>query len=193
MRVKNTFVFSLFIMILAGLIVAGDASTEAGNSPFPAYGSGAVEVRIYSDYFCSSCGKLEPAVEPILKDLLKEKVIRLTLVDAPLHPFTALFARYFLYALKENPDMDHAFQVRNILFNASADKSIRTKERIEALFKEKGVPYAAFDTKPAFDRYNALIKEDSVKQTPTCVIIKSGQKETLVGRADTMNALKALQ
>jgi protein-disulfide isomerase len=193
MRLKNAFVSGLFAMILAGLIVAMDGSAEEQNSPFPAYGSGTVEVRIYSDYFCSSCRVLEPTAEPILKDLLKNKVIRLTLVDTPLHPYTTLFAKYFLYTLNGNTDMDHAFRVRNILFNASVDKSITTKERIEELFKEKGVPYAAFDTKSAFDRYNALIKEDNIKQTPACIIIMNGQKKTLVGRSDTMNALKSLQ
>ena len=107
-KVKTTFVFGWFIMILAGLIVAGDGSAAERNPPFPSYGSGAVEVRIYSDYFCSPCRAMEPAVEPILKDLLKKKVIQLTLVDTPFHPHTALYARYFLYALKKNNDVDHA-------------------------------------------------------------------------------------
>src|SRR3989339_1345232 len=104
MRLKNAFVSGLFTMILAGLIVAGDGSAEVRNPPFPSYGSGPVEVRIYSDYFCPPCRAMEQAVDPILKDLLKKKVIRLTLVDTPFHPHTALYAKYFLYALKKNND-----------------------------------------------------------------------------------------
>ena len=193
MRLKNAFVSGLFTMFLAGLIVAGAGSAEVRNPPFPSYGSGPIEVRIYSDYFCPPCRAMEPAVDPILKDLLKKNVIRLTLVDTPFHPHTPLYARYFLYALKENNDVEHAFRVRNILFEASTNKSITTKERIEAIFKEKEIPYAVFDAKSAFEGYNVLLKEDNIKATPTCVIIKSGQKKTFAGGADIVNALKYLQ
>ena len=193
MRLKKAFVSGLFAMILAGLIVAGAGSAEERNPPFPSYGSGPIEVRIYSDYFCPPCRATEPAMEPILKDLLKKNAIRLTLVDVPFHPHTALFARHFLYAIKVNNDVDHAFRVRNILFEASTDKSITTPERIEAIFKGKGIPYAVFDAKSAFEGYNVLLKEDNINRTPTCVIIKGGQKQTFVGGPDIVNALKALQ
>ncbi len=193
MRVKNRIVFGLIAMIIAGLIVAAPGSAAEQDSPFPSYGSGSVEVRIYSDYFCSPCRAMEPAVDPILKDLLKKNVIRLTMVDTPFHPHTFLFAKYFLYAIKKNNDVEHAFRVRSILFDATADKSVTTNERIEAIFRGKSIPFAVFDTKPAFDRYNALLKEDKINATPTCIIIKSGQKKTFVGRADIINALKSLQ
>ena len=85
------------------------------------------------------------------------------------------------------------FRVRKILFEASTDKSVTTQERIEAIFKEKGIPYADFDVKPVFNRYNALLTEDKINTTPTCVIIKSGQKQTFVGGPDIINALKSLQ
>jgi hypothetical protein len=88
--------------------------------------------------------------------------------------------------------MDHAFRVQNILFEASTGKSITTKERIEALFKEKGIPFTVFDEKSAFDGYIALLKEDNINRTPTCVIIKNGQKKTFIGEADIVNALKSL-
>jgi thiol:disulfide interchange protein DsbA len=195
MKLRNAFVSGLFAIILSALIVAVGSAGE-WKSSFPAYGSGSVEVRIYSDYFCSSCQAMESAVDPILKDLLKKKAIRLTLVDTPLHPYTTLYAKYFLYALGKNNSVDHAFRVRSVLIGASADKSITTKERLEAIFKKEGIPYAVFDTKPAFDRYNALLKEDKIKSTPTCVVIMNGQKKTFVGGPDiidALNFLKALQ
>ena len=117
-------------MILAGLIVAGIGSAEE---------------RLYTNYFCPPCRAMEPAVEPLLKDLLKKNAIRMTLVDTPYNPATPLYARNFLYALNENNDIDHAFQVRNILLEASTNKDFMTQERLEALFKEKGIPYAVFD------------------------------------------------
>jgi len=193
MRLKNAFVSGLFAMILAGLVVAGAGLAEVWNPPVPSYGSGPVEVRIYSDYFCPPCRATEPAMEPILKDLLKKKVIRLTLVDTPFHPLTSLYARYFLFAIKVNNDVDHAFRVRNILIETSTDKSITTPERIEAILKGKGIPYAVFDTKSAFEGYKVLLKEDNIKATPTCVIIRNGQKKAFVGREDIVNALNSLQ
>jgi len=192
MRLGNTFIFVLLTLILGGLITSGVGSTEERNPPFPSYGSGPVGVRLYTDYFCPPCRAMEPAVEPILKELLKKNAIRLTLVDVPYNQLTPLFARNFLYALKENNDLDHAFRVRNLLLEASTNKEVTTQERIGALFTVNWIPYTVFDAKPAFDRYNALIKEDKIDATPSCVVIKNGQKKAFVGGPDIIDALKAL-
>ena len=196
MKLKKEFVAGFFTLVLGGLIVAGIGSAAEQNPPFPSYGSGPVEVRLYTDYFCPPCRAMEPGVEPILKDLLKKNEIRLTLVDVPFSQHTLLYARNFLYAIKENNDLEHAFRVRNVLLEASTQKDVTTQERIEALFKEKGIPFsiffATFDAKPAFDRYNALLKEDNINATPTCVVIKNGQKKAFVGGPNIINALKAL-
>ncbi len=135
---------------------------------------------------------MEPDVEPILKDLLKKNAIRLTLVDVPISQLSAIFARNFLYALKDNCDLEQALRVRNVLQNAATDKEIKTQERIEALFKEKGIAYSIGNPKPVFERYNALLKEDKINATPTCVIIKEGRKKAYIGGEDIIHALKAL-
>lgn len=192
MGLKKLLAFGLFMMILTGLIVAGIGTAAERNQPFPVYGSGPIEVRIYTDYFCPPCRAMEPDVEPFLKDLLKKNAIRLTLVDVPLNPLTPLFARNFLYALKENNDLEHAFRVRNVLQNAATNKDIQTQERIEALFKEKKIAYGLWDPKPVFERYNDLLKKDKINATPTCVIIKKDRKKAFVGGLDIINALKAL-
>lgn len=192
MKVKELFVPGLCALIIGGLIVTGIGSAEERNPPFPSYGSGPVEVRIYTDYFCPSCREMEPAVEPLLKDLLKKNAIRLTLVDVPFNQYTPLLARNFLYALKANNAPENAFRVRNVLLEASTDKETMTQERIEALFMVNMIPYTVFDAKRAFDRYNALIKEDKINATPTCVVVKNGQKKAFVGGPDIINALKTL-
>ena len=189
---KRVFVYGLSTIFLVGLIVAGGGWAEEPNSPFPSYGSGPVEVRIYTDYFWPPCRAMEPAVEPTLKELLQKNAIRLILVDVPFNQLTPLFARNYLYTLKENNDPGHAFRVRNILQNASTNKDIATQEQIEALFKEKGIPFSIFDAKPALDRYNALFKEDKIVQTPTCVVIQNDRKRAFIGGPDIISALKAL-
>lgn len=150
-------------------------------------------MRIYTDYFCPPCRGMEPTVEPVLKNLLKKKAIRLTLVDTPFNLSSPLYARYFLYALAKENDAEHALKVRNLLFDVAARKNVTTKEGIEEIFKSKGIPFAAFDPKAVFDRFNNLIKEDNITATPSCVIIKGGKKETFVGGVDIVNALKGLK
>jgi protein-disulfide isomerase len=192
MKVKGLFVSGLLTLVMGGLIVTGIGSAEERNPPFPSYGSGSVEVRLYTDSFCSPCRAMEPAVEPLLKDLLKKNAIRLTLVDVPFSQHAPLYARNFLYAIKENNALDEALRVRNALQEAAANKEITTQARIETLFKEKGFAYSIWDPKPVFDRYNALIKEDKIDATPTCVIIMNGQKKAFIGGPDIINALKTL-
>jgi thiol:disulfide interchange protein DsbA len=160
--------------------------------PFPEYGKGPIQVRLYTDYFCPPCRAMEPSVEPLLFDLLKRKVITLTLVDLPLSRVSALYAKYFLYALKVKNDRDHAFHVRNVLIAATSDRQMTTEARIAELFKSKGIPHTVFEASPALNRYNALIREDKVQATPTCVIIRDGKKETFLGGTDIIAALKRL-
>jgi len=192
MGLKRVLAFGVFLMVLIGLSAAGSGWAEERNQPFPSFGSGAVEVRLYTDYFCPPCRAMEPGVEPILKELLKKNAIRLILVDVPFSRLTPLFARNFLYALKKDNGFEHALRVRSILMEASTNKEMTTQERIEALFKEKGIASGVWDPKPAFDRYNALLQEDKINATPSCVMIKNGQKKTFVGGEDILNALKAL-
>lgn len=185
-------VLALLMAAVAGIVFASPLSARAQEPPFPTYGSGAIEIRIYTDYFCPPCRAMEPSVEPILKHLLKKKTIRLTFVDVPFNPASPLCARYFLSALAVKNDALHAIKVRNILFEAAAKKDVGTKEQIEALFKRKGIAYRLVDTKAAFSSFNALIHEDSIQSTPNCVIIKEGKKQKFVGKIDILNALKQL-
>ena len=193
MRFKTVFAFGLLMMILPMMIVAGIGSGAEQNMPFPSYGSGPVEARLYTDYFCPPCRAMEPEVEPLLKDLLKENAITLTLVDVPFHQYTPLYAKNFLYALKVNNALEHAFRVRNILTEAAAKKWVTTQAQIDALFKEKGIVSGVWDPKPVFDRYNALIKEDKIDTTPSFIIIKKNQKRVFVGGPDIVKAIKTLQ
>ena len=192
MKLRRFFSCVLLAFFLTGLCISKLVAAAEQNLPFPAFGSGPVEVRLYTDYFCPPCRHMEPDVEPILKDLLKKNAIRLTLVDVPFSQLSALFARNFLYALTVDNELEQALKVRNVLQNATTDKEIKTQERIEALFKGKGIAYSIGDPKPVFDRYNVLLKEDKINATPTCVIIKDGQKKAYIGGEDIINALKAL-
>lgn len=162
------------------------------EAPFPQYGQGPVEVRIYSDFFCPPCRAMEPLAEPVLQELLKRNAITLIIVDVPRSPQSVMYAKYFLYALKMINNPDHAFHVRNVLKGAAAERLVMTEAHIEELFKSNKIEFAVSDVRASVDRYNALIKEDKVQATPTCVIIMDGKKETFVGTGDVVAALKRL-
>ena len=183
-----TFCMTIMLLILS----ATGLYAKEQKIPFPEYGTGPIQVRIYTDYFCPPCRAMEPTVEPILHDLLKRNAITLTLIDVPYNRLTPLYAKYLLYALKKKNDSDHAFHIRNVLIAATADKNMTTEKRIGELFKSKGIPYTVFEARPVFDRYNDLIKEDKIDATPTCVIVKDGKKEQFVGGPDIIAALKRL-
>ncbi len=184
----RTFCMTIMLLILSatGLYAQGQ------EIPFPQYGKGPIHVFIYTDYFCPPCRATEPLVEPILQELLKRNAITLTFIDVPYHRLTPLYAKYFLYALKVKNEPAIAFHVRNVLIAATADREMTTEKHIEKLFKSKGIPYKVFETKPVFDRYNTLIKEDKVNATPTCIIVKGGEKEQFVGGPNIIAALKRL-
>lgn len=195
MRTRDLKIKKMAGGILVALAVLGFISvgTSFAQDPFPTYGAGAIQVRFYTDYFCPPCRAMEAPVEPVLRDLLKRKMITLTLVDVPFHRHSPLYAQYFLYALKGKNDFEHTLKVRNILFEAAANTQVTTKEQIEDIFKSKKIPYTVFDPKPSFSRYNVLITEDGIRSTPTCVIVKGGKKESYVGGQDILKALTNLQ
>jgi thiol-disulfide isomerase/thioredoxin len=216
---KAVLAFLVIVIVIAGMMSLGSSYASAQNTPFPTYGAGTIHVWIYTDYFCPPCRAMEPALEPVLKDLVKRNIITLTLVDTPFKQYSSLYARYFLYALnaelnkrnapvavkskkkssakalkdKNQNEFAYALRVRNVLFDAAKSEQFSTKERIETLFKRKKIPFAAFDPKPAFDRFYTLMMEDKINSTPTCVIVKGGVKEQAVGGEDIINALKRIQ
>ncbi|MHB8907781.1 MAG: DsbA family protein [Syntrophales bacterium] len=193
MRLKRRLVSGFLAMILTAWIVVGTGSAQELNMPFPSYGTGPVEVRLYTDYFCTPCRALEPVVEPILRDLLKKNAIHLTFVDISTSEFSPMYARYFLFALKEKSDFEHALRFRNLLNEAAASMNVLTQEGIETLFKEKGISYSSWDTKPAVDRYNTMIKEDKITGTPNCIMIRDGKRIKISGIQGITYHLKQLQ
>ena len=84
MKCKIVFLSTAIITILFLCIPFG-GYVQGKNMPFPTYGSGAIQVRIYTDYFCPPCRGMEPAVEPLLRNLIKKNAITLTMVDMPIY------------------------------------------------------------------------------------------------------------
>lgn len=193
MRTARVFTI-LIVLILFGSMPCMGAPTFEKEAPFPMYGTGPIEVRLYADYFCEACAAIEPELEPILKELLKKNRIKLFLVDVPFSSNTRLYATYFLYALNANNTAEHALYLKSVLFEAtSGPNRVIDEDGMKKLFKSKGIAYIPFTIKPALNRYNALMREDKIDSSPTCVIIRNGKKEKLEDKKPILDALKKIK
>lgn len=183
----------IFLVLVAlAFTLVGTNYVNAQKETFPTFGSGPTEVFLFTDYFCPPCRGMEPHVEPMLKELLKNNRITLTLIDVPFGQLTPLYARYFLYAIYGPKNVENAFHARNTLMEAAAQRQINSEEKLAAFLRERSVGFVVHDVKEAFNRYNNLIKEEKIDATPTCVIIRDGKKEKAVGVPDILAALKRL-
>lgn len=191
---KRLSIASMFLaFILFSLFFQGSVTPSyAGETLIPAFGGGKVSVRLYTDYFCPPCRAMEPDVEPLLAELVKSKKISLTFVDTPLYQYSSLYARYYLYATNDKREFEHALVTRKTLMEA-AKQNVKEPAEIEARLAGRGIRTKPFDTKPVFDIFSKLLRDDRIDSTPTCVIERDGKKEKVTGKADIMNALKALR
>ena len=158
----------------------------------PTFGNGRVHVRIYSDYFCNPCSKLDPEIAKPLADLVRKNAIQVTFVDTPVHQHTTLYARYFLYALNEKKDIDYANKTRHALFQAAA-LNITEREKLEEHLKKNGIRFKVYDPTPTFNFLTGYLTEDKVRSTPTAVILDSGRKQEVKGPANIAKAIRDIK
>lgn len=174
------------------IFIFAPCSGRSTESPIPSFGEGKVKVRLYTDYFCPPCTEMESDLEPVIRELVKGKTINLIFADTPFYRHSALYARYFLYAVNEKNDLEHALFVRRSLIEATK-KKVDSAERIETILKEKRIKLKPFDPKPVFAALTNHLKEDQIDATPSCIIEKDGKKNKYVGAGDIISALNQLK
>jgi len=180
------------VLLTLGLGVAGWETAGGQENFLPSFGTGTIKVRLYTDYFCSPCRDMEPELEPLLLDLVKDGTIHLTFIDVPTSQHTALYARYFLSALAEKKDFDSALGTRRILFEA-AGKRVTDKNQLVNLLTEKRIGLKPVDLNPVFTLWNRYLQEDQIRSTPSCVILHGDLKETHKGGLEVIKALEILR
>ena len=180
----------LFLFLLVVPVLA--APLSAAEPALPAFGEGAVEVRVYTDYFCGPCGAEEREVTAVIAELVAKNRIRVIFIDTPLFPETVLYAEYFLAALNAKRQFDQAVTARAALFEAAGLK-IREKDKLESFLAKKGLEIRPFDTAPVFAVYSKYIKEDRIKSTPTVVTLGPQGKQTLGDKQQILKALNELR
>jgi thiol-disulfide isomerase/thioredoxin len=187
-----TAAFTLLLVVLLSLATGSAEQVLPGDPEIVSFGTGSIRVRLYTDYFCGPCSRMEPKVEELLSNLIKRKVITLTFIDTPVHKMTPLYARYFLYILNSDRSLKGTLRSRAVLFDAAKDK-IEDKDVLEDYLKRNGVRFQEMDVRPLFASLSALIQEDDVRSTPTCVIIRDGKKSVFSGEVEITKALKSLR
>jgi len=192
LRKKKTVARIGSIWIVIFLASLGGAHLSYGEEVLPTFGQGAIQVILYTDYFCPPCRSMEPDAEPLLRDLMKTGKINLTFVDTPTNQLTSLYARYFIYALNANQEFEEVLKARNTLFEA-AEKKIQDKAKLEEFLKEKGINWKPVDVTAAFNFWNKYLKDDSVRSTPSCVVKRGEKKEIVVGSLEILKALENLK
>ena len=175
------------------LFFSGSATPAYAAEPVTTgFGRGAVEVRLYTDYFCGPCAAEEAEVISLITKLTGKNIIRVVFIDTPIHPETVLYAGYFLAALNAKGDLGQAVAARGALFEAAGQK-IMWKAELEAFLKTKGLDIRPFDTAPVFKIFGNYLKEDRIHSTPTCVIIGPQGKQTLIGKEEITKGLRSLR
>ncbi len=189
-RYAITTVSALFLLLT--FLQVTSVKGRCAETVIPSFGDGKTNVRLYTDYFCPPCRQMEPDIEPLLKELIRDKVITLTFVDTPFYRYSSLYVRYFLYAINEKKDLEHTLYVRRSLIEA-AKKGLDNAQKLEAFLKEKKITLKPFDPKPVFDSLSRHLKEDGIDATPSCVIESNGKTSKYSGAGNITDALTALR
>jgi len=190
---KTAIISALFVLILFSLFFKGSATpVYAAETLVPSFGTGAINVRLYTDYFCPPCRAMESKLEPVIMELVNKNIINLTFIDTPIYKNSALYARYFLYIMNEKKDFELALLARAVLIGAALEK-ISESSKIEEYIKNKGIKFKAFDTKQTVEIFNNHLKKDKINATPTCVIEKDGKTEKTMGGPEIITALERLK
>lgn len=136
----------------------------------PSFGKGPYEVILFADYLCPPCRQIDSKAEPLLKELLATGRVKVTFVDVPFSAVTPMYAKYYLYSINAGTDKNSILRIRRALFDAAQVKNIKMEEDLIAYLKEQKISWKAMNEKSIYPLLSAIIKENKVDETPSCVI-----------------------
>jgi len=136
----------------------------------PSLGKGPYEVIMFADYLCPPCRQIDSKTEPLFKELLATGRVRITFVDVPFSRVTPMYAKYYLYSVNAGADEHGILHIRKVLFDAAQVKNIKMEDELIGYLKKQKISWKVMDEKSIFPMLSAMIKENKVDSTPTCVI-----------------------
>jgi thiol-disulfide isomerase/thioredoxin len=160
----------------------------------PSLGKGDYEITIFTDYFCPPCKRIDTKADLLLKELLDTNNVKIKFVDVPLNNVTPIYVKYFLYAANANPDTKNILHLRRMLFEAAQVKRIENENALVDFLKEYKISWKKMDEKSVFPLLSAVIKENNVQSTPSCVIRYSAKDiRKFVGEDEIWKGLNAFK
>jgi len=164
---------------------------KTSSLELPKFGQGLVKVRLYSDYFCDPCQKLEPDVEKILYELVKKNKIQLVFVDVPINRNSPIYSSYYLTLAQREKSLDRILHIRQTLFAAAKNK-ITDSQELAKYLEDKGLPKVIDLIDQSAEAFQ-YIKDDGIDSTPILVIDRGNGAETYMGRARILSTLEGLK
>lgn len=155
----------------------------------------AVEVYVFTDWFCPACEMVEPKLERMTPQL--EKVAKVYFIDANIHEESMNFTPYNLSFMVYNKPS--YFKLRSALQSLAEKTKTPTEEQVAKAVQAQGVTLqnlSYMDIALGTKLFTKLKKQFEVSSTPTIVVInpdtKKGKK--LKGTSDITeaNVLKAV-
>ncbi len=176
----KTLLLLLVSALSFGVTLGGMAQPEAQASELNiAIGkqNSKVEVYVFSDWFCPSCIKAEPAIEAAVPAISKKA--RIMFVDKPIHPEAMNFVPYHLsFAAKEK---EKYLELRRALFTLAYRTKNPTIDDVKAAVAPLKVTYqqlSFLEVSQTMSRFQALSDQFKVKGTPTIIITNSTTKKS---------------
>lgn len=181
-----------FLLLLLAFVAAPLPSYGADVYKLPQFGTGPVEVRLYTDYFCAPCSSMEAEVEKKLIDLVEQGRAQVVFVDVPLHAPTPVYARYFLSLLQSDTTFREALEYRRLFFKA-AGLGLETEEKLDSWLKLRGIAVSKIEGPGIFALYDSLLAEDRIRSTPSLVVVQEGGRRQVVsGTGAVLKEIEAL-
>jgi thiol-disulfide isomerase/thioredoxin len=162
--------FFCFTVLLSCAVTVSPVFAQDKNHGIPSLGNGAYEIMMFTDYLCPPCRRMDLKAEPLLKELLTTGKVKITFVDVPFSAVTPMYAKYYLYSVNAGTDKNSILRIRRVLFDAAQGKNIKMEDELIAYLKEQKIFWKAMNEKSIYPLLSALIKENKVDETPTCVI-----------------------
>jgi protein-disulfide isomerase len=135
-----------------------------------------IKIYVISDWFCTSCKKIEPNINEIYKDLKTKAAFYF--IDYPLHRDSANFTPYHLAFLME--EKVNYLRARNALMELSKETTNPTDEDISGLAHKNQLrfnPLSYEKIKKGSDYFEEIRRHYKVTATPTIVVVNAETDE----------------
>lgn len=155
-----------------------------------------IEIYFVTDWFCSSCKKIEPEIQDIYSEL--KSTVAFYFIDYPIHRKSLNYTPYNLAFLINNKS--HYFKAREVLNELSEENETPNDEDIMRITKKEGIKFkelSFLDIRAGIDFFDKIVEKYGVRATPTLIIAntKNNKVVKLEGRSEITESkvLKAVE